>query len=213
MIYFFLFFLPLEVHAISLIDQLNIFFKTEYPKNKNNIDIIIHTPLKKYVSCNKPRFTIINSSNNFSLFNILSMCGTHKQYLKVELHTKREYVISSKKISKGQKIRESDLKSVIGRLDMLPHHVYLKKQDLVNSISACDILPLQPITSFMTRPFWSVNANQQVAVIINGIDFRIITQGKSLNNAFINENVRVKIENGKIVDGVVSKDREVVINL
>ncbi|QFQ32507.1 flagellar basal body P-ring formation protein FlgA [Buchnera aphidicola (Aphis fabae)] len=208
-----LFFLSFKINADDLINHLNEFFKQEYSLNINNFKIIVHTPFEKKQICKKPYFLLANNFYNFGLFDVLYVCNQKHQLLKVELQVTGEYIIANKKILRGTKISESDLKVKIGRLDKLPNGTYINKKDVINRVNLRDILPFQPITSFMTRVFWTVISNQEVTVKIKGKNFEIITFGKALDNAGIKEKVRVKVRNGKIITGVINKNREVIVVL
>ncbi|QCI19896.1 MAG: flagellar basal body P-ring formation chaperone FlgA [Buchnera aphidicola (Brevicoryne brassicae)] len=212
LVYFFLFVLPLKVNSITLTDQLNNFFKKEFSL-KENVNIIIRTPPKKNIYCKKPYFSILNNFHYLGLTDVIVICGKKHHYLKIELQEKGEYIVANRKIPRGTKIQESDLKILIGRLDQLPNNTYLNKKDVVNRVNLRDIFPLQPITSCMTRPSWLVEFNQQITLIIYGKSFTVSSQAKSLSNGAENENVRVKTKNGKIITGVVNKNGEVIVSL
>ncbi|ADP66155.1 flagella basal-body P-ring formation protein FlgA precursor [Buchnera aphidicola str. LL01 (Acyrthosiphon pisum)] len=221
-IYFFLLLLSFTINSVSatvqkfnffdLNKQLNIFLKKEYPLNEDSIKIIIHTPLKKNIYCRKPDFSILSNTHNLGLINILLTCSKQHYYLTVEVQSEGEYIVANRKIPRGTRIKESDLKILIGRLDVLPNNTYRKKKDVVNRISLRDFFPLQPITSFMTRPFWLVKVNQQVTVIINGNNFKMSSKAKSLSNGAQNQNIRVKTNSGKIINGIINENGEVIVS-
>ncbi|AHG60051.1 flagellar basal body P-ring formation chaperone FlgA [Buchnera aphidicola] len=210
---FFLLCLSYQVDALSLNEKLNDFFKKEYPFKKNRMHIIIRTPLKDHLNCKKPFFSILSNLRDLSLVDVLLKCDTRQYFLQVEIQTQGEYIVAKRKIPRGTKIQKSDLKILIGRLDMLPNNTYLKKEDVINRVNLRDIFPLQPITSFITRPFWLVQVNQQVKIIFKGDGFTISSIAKSLNNGAENEKVRIKTKNGKIITGIVNKNGEVIVSL
>ena len=150
---------------------------------------------------------------NFNLFNILYILKQHNQFLKTTSQVIGKYIIANKKILRGTKIKESDLKVVQGRLDKLPNGTYLNKKDVINRVNLRDILPLQPITSFMTRIFWTVTLHQEVTVKVKGNNFEIITTGKSLGNGGVKDKIRVKIKNSNIVTGIINEIGEVIVVL
>ncbi|AEO08684.1 flagella basal-body P-ring formation protein FlgA precursor [Buchnera aphidicola str. Ak (Acyrthosiphon kondoi)] len=223
MIYFFLLFISFTVSSVSfavqkfnffnVTKQLNDFFKKEYPFNKDDISIILRTPLKKNISCKKPIFSLVSNFHTLGLMDVLLICNKKHYYLTVEIQAKGEYIAANRKIPRGTKIQESDLKILTGRLDILPNNTYRKKKDVINRINLCDFSPLQPITSFMTRPFWLVKVNQQVTVIINGNNFSVVSKAKSLSNGSKNENIRVKTKNGKIINGIINEKGEIIVSL
>lgn len=209
----FLFFLSFKINANHLIDHLNKFFQEEYSLNKNSFKVIILTPLIKKQICQKPYFLLSNNCHNFGACDVLYVCGKTRQFLKLELQVTGKYIIAKKRIFRGTKISESDVKVIIGRLDKLPKGIYLNKEDVINRVNLRDILPLQPITSYMTRIFWIVKSNQEVTVKFKGNNFEIITVGKALSNGGIKEKINVKIKHGKIITGIINQHGEVIVVL
>lgn len=208
-----LFFLSFKLNANDLINHLNEFFKQEYSLNSNYFKIIVHTPFKKKQICKKPYLLLANNFYNFGVFDVLYICNQQHQFLKIELQVKGKYIIAKKKIFRGTKISESDLQVTMGRLDKLPRGTYVNIKDVVNRVNLRDILPFQPITSFITRVFWTILSNQEVTVKLKGKNFEIITFGKALDNGGFNEKVRVKIRDGKIVTGIINENKEVIVVL
>ncbi|WP_261979670.1 flagellar basal body P-ring formation chaperone FlgA [Buchnera aphidicola] len=205
-------FLSFKVNAISLTDQLIHFFKKEYPIKKDHIHVIIRTQLKKNIYCKKPFFSVPSNFRYLGLVDVLLTCNQRHYYLQVELQTKGEYIVAKRKILRGTKIQISDLKMLIGRLDTLPKNTYFKKEDVIDKVSLRDIFPLQPITSFMIRPFWLVKVNQKVIIIIHEENFTISSTAISLNNGAENDKIRVKTKNGQILTGIINKNKEVIVS-
>ncbi|QCI17154.1 flagellar basal body P-ring formation protein FlgA [Buchnera aphidicola (Aphis helianthi)] len=208
-----LLFLSFKINANDYISHLNKFFKKEYSLDTNNFKILIHTPLKQNQICKKPHFLLANNFDHFGLFNILYICGPQFQHLQLALQVQGKYIVANKTIFRGTKIVESDLKTIMGRLDRLPNGTYLHKKDVINKVNIRDILPFEPITSFMTRVFWTIKVNQKVTIRVKGTSFEIISTGKALSNGGIKEIIRVKMNNGKIVTGTINTDGEVIVVL
>ncbi|WP_261979614.1 flagellar basal body P-ring formation chaperone FlgA [Buchnera aphidicola] len=211
-IFFLLFFLTCTSNAHNLTEKLNDFFKKTFP-HKKNVTVIIRTPLKKNFFCEKPVFSFPNNLNRLGLTHILLICGKKHHYLKVEFQQKGKYIVANRKIPRGTKITESDLKVEIGQLENLPYNTCIHKKDVINKVNLRDIFPLQPITSFIIRPFWTVRINQSIKIIIRGENFFISSQATSLSNGSENERIRIKTKNGKIITGIVNKNGEVIVSL
>ncbi|QCI24402.1 flagellar basal body P-ring formation protein FlgA [Buchnera aphidicola (Muscaphis stroyani)] len=209
--YFFLFFLSFRVNAFNLTDQLTHFFEKNHLFDNKKIHVILHTQLKKNIFCKRPFFSLLQNFHYFGLIEVLYTCGKDRQYLQVEVQVEGEYVTANKKILRGSRIKESDLKIIIGRLDTLPNHTYFQMKDVINKVSLRDIFPFQPVTSFMVRPLWLVKINQMVNIVVHGVNFIIFTKGKALENAANNENVRVKINNNNVINGKVNENGEVIV--
>lgn len=202
-----------ETNANDLISHLNIFFKREYSFNINNFRIIMDNSFTRKQICKKSSFLLSHNFYHFGLFDILYICGKQHEHLKIKLEAIGKYVVANKKIIRGTKINKSDLIRITGRLDKLPNGTYLEKKDVINRINVRDILPFQPITSFITHKFWIIKINQKVTIKFKGVNFEIITIGRALENGSIKEKIRVQIENGKVVSGVINEIGEIVVIL
>ncbi|QIQ41921.1 MAG: flagellar basal body P-ring formation protein FlgA [Buchnera aphidicola (Microlophium carnosum)] len=222
-IYFFLLLISFEVNSVDsriekfnffdLTKELNVFFKKAYPFNKDDISIIVRTPLKKNIYCKKPTFSFLNNFHDLGLTDVLLTCNQKHYYLKVEIQSEGEYIVANRQIPRGTKITETDLKILRGRLDILPNNTCRKKKDVINRINLRDFFPLQPITSSMTRPPWLVTINQKVTIIIISSNFTISDKAKSLSNGAKNQKIRVKTKTGKIISGIINKNGEVIVSL
>ncbi|QCI23870.1 flagellar basal body P-ring formation protein FlgA [Buchnera aphidicola (Macrosiphoniella sanborni)] len=223
-IYFILFVMFFSINSVSsatrqidssiLTHKIYNFFKKEkFFKDfrEDSIDILIRTPLKKKIYCEKPILSLVSYIRNSNIVDLMLTCNKKKYYLTVEIQSVGKYIVANKYIPHGTKIQASDLKILTGRLDQLPHHTYRRKKDVIGRVNSRDIFPLQPITTFMIHPVWLVRVNQQVKIIIQGKNFTISSEAKSLNNGSENEMVRVKTNTGKIIQGIVNKKGEVII--
>jgi len=201
-----------KFNFFDITEQLNAFLKKEH-LYKDDKSIIIRTPLKKNIYCKKSFFSFLGNSDTLGLIDVLLTCDEKHYYLTVEVQSEGEYIVPNRKIPRGTKIQESDLKILRGRLDILPNNIYRKKKDIINKVNLRDLFPFQPITPSMIRPFWIVKLNQKVTIIINGNNFQITSTGKALKNGSENENIRVKTKNGNIINGIINKNGQVIVSL
>ncbi|WP_367672897.1 flagellar basal body P-ring formation chaperone FlgA [Buchnera aphidicola] len=147
------------------------------------------------------------------MIDVLLTCDNITRHLNIELQVKGKYITANRFIPKGSCIIFSDLKTMTGRIDMLPYQTYFDKKDVINKVNLRDIFPLKPITSFMLRPMWMVTIHQRVNVIIKGVNFKIISHGTALKNASKNQLVPVKIYNNCILSGIVNSNGDVIIHM
>lgn len=65
----------------------------------------------------------------------------------------------------------------------------------------------------MLRRLWIIKAGQDVQVLAQGEGFNVNSNGKAMNNAAIQDTVRVRMASGQIVSGTVADDGTVRIML
>lgn len=211
-IVYFLFFLSFKVNSTIFSDHIGCDFKKGYLVNKSNTNKITFTSLKDNILYNPARFLLFNNAFNLKDTHLEINDLIHHP-LQKKMPIKVKYITVNKIIPRGTKIYASDLKVVLGCSNNLPYNTYYNKKEIINRISLRDIYPLQPITPFMIQPFWLIKVNQPVVLIIKGIYFKIISQGKSLKNAIINDIISVKTDAGTILTGIVNERGEVIVNL
>jgi len=59
----------------------------------------------------------------------------------------------------------------------------------------------QALTSNMLRRAWRIETGQTVRVIAQGDGFSVQSAGKAMNNAALNDQIRVRLDSGQIVNG------------
>ena len=69
----------------------------------------------------------------------------------------------------------------------------------------------KPLLENQLRQQWRLRAGQTVDLVTTGSGFRIRSQGKALNNAAVDETLKVKTAGGRTVSGKVDSSGQVII--
>jgi len=75
----------------------------------------------------------------------------------------------------------------------------------------CAPLRGKPVLQNQLRQQWRLRAGQTVELVMSGPGFFIRSQGKALNNAAVDDTLRVKTTSGRNVTGKVGRDGAVTI--
>jgi len=92
---------------------------------------------------------------------------------------------------------------------LLPPRAIADSKQAINAVTLRNINIGQPLTLSMLRRPWMVQAGQNVQVVANGGGFNVTSTGKAMNNAAAQDNVRVRMPSGQIVNGTVGSDGSV----
>ncbi|XBC39033.1 MAG: flagellar basal body P-ring formation chaperone FlgA [Buchnera aphidicola (Nurudea shiraii)] len=214
MLFCLVFFVFFQVQANSFPEYLVKFLKEQQFSYFKNISIILYNNIsyKNQISCFNPKFILIDRFRPSELINIKVICGNIHQFVQVKIEIRGEYLIASKNIKKGHKLTDTDISVKYGLLDKIPLNMYLKKKQALNLISSKNINKNELITLTLLHPKWLIEINQKVLVIIKNIGFIIILEGRAINNAYKNQQVKVKLKNGKIILGIVDNKGNVIIH-
>ncbi|CAL4322800.1 Flagella basal body P-ring formation protein FlgA [Buchnera aphidicola (Eriosoma lanigerum)] len=170
-------------------------------KNLNNIKII----------CNKPDIVLMSNAPKWGKMHAVIICKNFSQLIQFNLFVYGKYLVSAKHINFGATISFNDIKVIEGQLDQISENVCLNTKQVINNIAMRHIQPNEPILIEMIHKPWLVKLHQRISVIIKGNGFIVMSEGKALSNALMNDTIDVVMDNGKIITGIVGAHGEVVI--
>jgi flagella basal body P-ring formation protein FlgA len=67
----------------------------------------------------------------------------------------------------------------------------------------------QALRQGMTRPAQVFQAGAQVRVVAQGVGFNITTAGQALSAGYVGQPARVKMDNGRVMSGIVLDERTI----
>ena len=143
---------------------------------------------------------------------ISAQCNNKKNFIQINVAVKGNYIVAKQAISAGTVINEDYIQIQSGWLDKLPSTVILDRVDAINHIALRNINLGEPIKTIMLQKNWQVKAGQIIKVIINGEGYEITTNGKTLNNAILNDKIKVKLNSDKIVEGTLTHQGVIIFN-
>lgn len=212
-----LLFIPLshsEANTIkpALDQQIRQFLLQQYMTPPDKLEVT-YTTRQQALACESPRLSLMTPSRIWGNITLVAQCdNAAKRFIAIKVQVMAKYVATVKPLKAGQQISEQDVRLVTGQLDKLPPQTLLNAQQVIGRIALRNFAANQPITANMLRRAWQVEAGQSIKIVINGDGYQIISYGKALNNAALNENVNIRMANGSVVTGLVT-DRGVKVVL
>ena len=199
------------VLANPLSKQIKDLIAQQFSHNLEAITIGYTNNIPK-LSCDTPTLSLLNKNKPWGNMTIGVQCDNKKSFMQIYVAVSGHYLIAKQPITAGSVITEDliDLKS--GWLDKLPSSVILNKSDVLNHIATRNINQNETIKMAMLQKNWLVKAGQIVKVIIDDEDYQITTNGKSLNNAILDDKISIKLNSGNIIEGILTNQGVIISN-
>ncbi|MGP6378730.1 flagellar basal body P-ring formation chaperone FlgA [Yersinia bercovieri] len=199
--------------AADLSAQVNQLFQQQYPDKESRVNVIIKTPQSQWPQCEMPEITLPTNARPWGNISLSVRCDGVRRFIQTQVQVSGRYVVATRQLAAGAKITAQDVEMKQGRLDTLPPGALLEPHFAQGAVSLRQINAGQPLTRNMLRRLWIIKSGQDVKVLAQGEGFNVNSYGKAMNNAAIQDNLRVRMASGQIVSGVVGEDGTIRIML
>ncbi|CNJ58087.1 flagellar basal body P-ring biosynthesis protein FlgA [Yersinia aldovae] len=199
--------------AADLSVQVNQFFQQQYPDKESQVAVIIKTPQSQWPQCGMPDITLPTHSRPWGNVSLSVRCNGQRRFIQTQVQVSGRYAVATRRLAAGEKISMPDIEMKQGRLDTLPPGALLDTHFAQGAVSLRQINAGQPLTRNMLRRLWVIKAGQDVQILAQGEGFTINSTGKAMNNAAVQDSVRVRMASGQIVSGTVADNGTIQIML
>ncbi|QHA88987.1 flagellar basal body P-ring formation protein FlgA [Serratia rhizosphaerae] len=203
----------LPVCADDFSDQVERFIQAQFADSPVKVNVEVRTPKAQWPACATPLLALTQSARLWGSVTLSARCGDERRFIQTRVAASGRYLVAARAIRAGQALTAADVKVVRGRLDTLPPRALREARRALGAVSLRHIGRGQPLTIPMLRRPWQVKAGQPVQVRIQGESFTISGNGKAMNNAAVDDSVRVRMASGRIVSGTVDEDGDIRIAL
>ncbi|MCL2895301.1 flagellar basal body P-ring formation chaperone FlgA [Brenneria tiliae] len=202
-----------EPSAKALSAQIEAFIRQQITIPVERIDVKIKTPNASLPDCSAPQFALPSRNKIWGNLSIRVTCGSDRYFVQTSVQVTGAYLVTSRPVPPKHKIGADDIKWQRGRIDTFATIPVTEPGQVLGSVSQRMIGAGQPLQAKMFRQPWAVRSGQRVQVIASGDGFNISSEGKVMNNAVLNDSVRVRMNSGQIVNGLVEADGTVKVAL
>ncbi|MGU3414520.1 flagellar basal body P-ring formation chaperone FlgA [Enterobacteriaceae bacterium C23F] len=173
---------------------------------------LLASPKQMAALCDNPKLEIAGNDTRLAgKRTVVARCGSRKQYLPVQVHATGTWWIASQNLPGGAILQRGDIEPRSGSLDNLPAGIVFNADEVIGQRLIRAITAGKPLLQNQLRQQWRLHAGQQVDIITSGNGFLVRGQGKALNNAAVNDTVKVKTASGQTLSGKVANDGQVEI--
>lgn len=185
-------------------------------ENRQSSSIVFHvkvlTPPEQLSRlCVKPEITLPATTRLVGNRTLSLQCGTKKQFIQIKVGAEGTYWVSRVALKKGHVLTSNDIRPRRGSLENLPGALLFVGTSVAGTVTTRAIPAGQPILTNLIRQRWKVTQGAKVTVVSSGEGFNIRTSGKALDNAAVNQPLRVRLIGGSLATGTVNSAGEVVI--
>lgn len=187
----------------------------KHAKNQPHLRITILTPSSKLEKlCPQPELRLAGHAARLTGHRtIIARCDKKQTFIQIKISACGTYWIATQTLKPGQVVATSDIQAVSGELDKLPAGLLLDAENIIGSTPTRVIQTGQPLVEHQLRRRWVVLANRNVEIIAVGEGFLIHSRGQALNNAALNEKLRIKTRNGQVLTATASGEGKVTVNM
>lgn len=187
------------------------------PQPEDGSDIVrtvtlLASPAQVAAVCDNPELSLVgNNSRLTGKRTLLAQCGARRHFLPVRISAQGTWWVASQSLPGGAIVQRSDIEPVTGSLDHQPGGLIFNADEIIGQRLTRAIDAGKPLLENQLRQQWRLRAGQTVDLVTTGSGFRIRSQGKALNNAAVDDLLKVKTAGGRTVSGKVGADGQVMI--
>ena len=123
-------------------------------------------------------------------------------YVPVQIRIVGDYVVSTRTLTSGQVIGQTDLTVRNGDLGTLPTGTLTEPAQALGKSARHGIGSGQPLRADQLLAPWAVQQGQSVKLVSKGSGFSVSNEGKALNNAAEGQVAQVRTTAGHVVSGI-----------
>ncbi|UKJ19842.1 flagellar basal body P-ring formation chaperone FlgA [Enterobacter mori] len=173
---------------------------------------LLATPAQLAAVCDNPELSLVGRDSRLTgKRTVLAQCGARRHFLPVRISAQGTWWVASQSLPGGAIVQRSDIEPVTGNLDNQPGGLIFNADEIIGQRLTRAIDAGKPLLESQLRQQWRLRAGQTVDLVTTGSGFRIRSQGKALNNAAVDELLKVKTAGGRTVSGKVAADGQVMI--
>lgn len=173
---------------------------------------LLATPAQLAAVCENPELSLVGRDSRLTgKRTVLAQCGARRHFLPVRISAQGTWWVASQSLPGGAIVQRSDIEPVTGRLDNQPGGLIFNADQIIGQRLTRAIDAGKPLLENQLRQQWRLRAGQTVDLVTAGSGFRIRSQGKALNNAAVDDVLKVKTAGGRTVSGKVAADGQVMI--
>ncbi|HCI8578250.1 TPA: flagellar basal body P-ring formation protein FlgA [Enterobacter cloacae] len=173
---------------------------------------LLATPAQLAAVCENPTLSLVGRDSRLTgKRTVLAQCGARRHFLPVRISAQGTWWVASQSLPGGAIVQRSDIEPVTGNLDHQPGGLIFNADEIIGQRLTRAVDAGKPLLENQLRQQWRLRAGQTVDLVTTGAGFRIRSQGKALNNAAVDDVLKVKTVGGRTVSGKVGADGQVMI--
>ncbi|WP_192458723.1 flagellar basal body P-ring formation chaperone FlgA [Musicola keenii] len=184
---------------------LKAFIQSQITVPSSEISVAIRTPLNRLSSCTAPQFALPPNKKLWGNINIRVTCDSQRYFLQADVQVIAPYVVAAKTIPTRHQIQADDIAVTRGRIDLLTTAPITTPAEAIGNVTTRMLGAGQAISAKMLRSAWAIKLGEPVQVVVSGTGFSINSEGKALENAAVNDKVRVRMDSGQIISGIAAE--------
>lgn len=171
------------------------------------------TPQTKLAGiCPNPVLTVPASHRLTGKRSVLAKCDNKRWFIQIDVSAEGRYWVTAHPLAAGHSLSAQDIQQRTGSLAQLPAGTLFRADEIVGGILTHPLEAGEPLVKNQLRQRWLATTGKMVEVMSAGEDFQIRVKGKAMNNAAVNQSLKVRMKSGQIVTGTMTAEGIVRVN-
>ncbi|MFV8781592.1 flagellar basal body P-ring formation chaperone FlgA [Microbulbifer sp. SA54] len=199
-------------HAITEAVQQFLAQRSRHLGERVEVDIqdTAHWP-----DCHKPQpFLPGNGQAQWGRVTVGVQCGNdlHPRYLQAQVRVFGDYWVTKEKVLAGTEITAALLRRMQGEISALPRGTLSNTAEILGQVASRPLRAGSTLQRHQLKPRPLVKRRQTVSLVASGQGFRIVREGRALDEGGLGTRVRVRLPDRQVISGHVSAPGEVSVN-
>ncbi|WP_226663061.1 flagellar basal body P-ring formation chaperone FlgA [Microbulbifer aggregans] len=140
-------------------------------------------------------------------------CGDspRPRYLQAQVRVFGHYWVTKEKVAVGTEITSALLRRVEGEISALPRGTLQSRAEIVGQVASRPLRAGSTLQEHQLKSRPMVNRRQTVDLVASGRGFRIVREGRALDEGGFGDQVRVRLPDRQIIYGRISAPGEVSV--
>lgn len=186
--------------------------QTEYGSAVRQQVMLLTPPAKLAGICVNPALIVPESRRLTGKRSVLAKCADKRFFIQIALTAEGRYWVAARHLSGGHTLTRQDIQPRTGNLAPLPAGTLFQADRIVGAMLTRPVEAGEPLVKSQLRPRWLATTGTRVEVMMAGEDFQIRAPGKAMNNAALNQPLKVRMKSGQTVTGTLIAAGVVRIN-
>ncbi|MCK2184945.1 flagellar basal body P-ring formation chaperone FlgA [Halomonas getboli] len=206
---------PAPAEDTVMLDAVRDFLTAEAAPLGDEVSVTLYPPAAHFPTCQQPAPFLRNTSRApLGRLSVGIRCGgddARTRYLQAEVSVIGRYPVTAHAIAAGAVLTRDDLEQRRGELDRLPRRALRSVEAIVGQQARRSLAAGRVIQAHQLRAPRLVERGDRVTLEAKGQGFRIMRQAEALGSGGRGEEIRVRLDDRRILEGRIIGPRRLAV--
>lgn len=164
--------------------------------------------------CANPTLSLSgNLSRLTGTHSIIAQCEAQRRFLQIKVNATGRWWQAARPLKPGDVLTLQDIQPQQGSLNHLPGGLIFDRKNIIDRVALRPIHPGEKLVESQLRQRWAITAGDKVEISYQGAGFKIRITAKALDNAALNQRLRLKTASGQILSATAIGDDKAAVKV